>query len=61
MRYGVSYTVDATAVVFVEADSIEDAKAKGEQIMRAPTLCHHCSRVIQIGDPLEVIDAWEDE
>ncbi|AZF09522.1 hypothetical protein C4J93_1308 [Pseudomonas sp. R2-37-08W] len=57
--YSVLLTVDASIVVKVEAESEEEAKELAADIAEVPSICHHCSRNVQIGEILEAVEATE--
>ena len=50
MKYAVYVTYWATTRQEVEADSEEEAKIIGENMAGWPSLCHQCSRELEIGD-----------
>ena len=49
-RYRVILQVDATVEVEVEADNKADALEKGRENAERPSLCHHCSREVEIAE-----------
>lgn len=49
-KFFVSVPVWASAGMEVEADTAEEAIAKVEEELY-PSLCHHCSREIELSDP----------
>lgn len=51
--YGV---IDATTYVgVVEAETKEEAEKKGWEKIDNPSICHHCSESIDVGDVYELI------
>ena len=42
-RYAVQYMTTASTVVYVEADSPEEARAQADEKFEAPSLCAMCS------------------
>lgn len=59
-KYFVTFALDASFTVNVEATSEEEAKELALEEALPPTLCHHCSRKLSIGDIGEVIEAGEE-
>lgn len=55
--YSVVISVDASIVVKVEADSEAEAKEKAFEQSSSPRLCHRCSHDLQLGDPIEALEA----
>jgi len=56
-KWRVFVTVDASVVLEVEADTEEQAKEAAMDEVGSPCLCHHCSYKIELGDPMEAIEA----
>lgn len=59
-KYYVTWSVDASVTVNVLATSKKEAIAKSTEDITPPSLCHHCSRTLSIGDIGEVIEAGEE-
>lgn len=57
--YTVTVSVDACVNVDVEADDEAQAKEKAMETVGRPHLCHQCARELQLGDPMEAIEAVE--
>ncbi len=57
--YSVLITVDASIFVKVKAENEEQAKILAMEKAPHPSVCHHCSREIEIGDLLEAVEAIE--
>ena len=49
-NYTVILLVDASLGAEVSADSAEEAMEKADEQVDVPTLCHHCSRELDVGD-----------
>ena len=57
-KWHVCVTFDASYVYEVEAETKQEALDLGLQAARTPNLCNQCSRHLDLGDPLEAVDAW---
>ena len=53
MKYLVTLIVDASIRVEVEADSKQEAYDKALDNAFTPSICHQCSREIDLGDIIE--------
>jgi hypothetical protein len=62
-RYAVSFETLASTVVYVEADSPEDARAKADEKFEAPMVCAQCSGwgggEADGNSGIELSDSWE--
>lgn len=52
-KYSVSLCYYASAFAEVEAENEEDAINKAAQEIMYPSLCHHCSSEVEIGEMCE--------
>lgn len=59
MKYMVCVLIDASKTIEVEAESPEEAKEKAMNEIGVPSICHQCSREVELGDPIEASDVWE--
>jgi hypothetical protein len=57
--YSVLITVDASIVVKVEANSEEEAKEIAMEVAETPSICHHCTRRVEVGELLQVVEVIE--
>ena len=48
--YMVVFTTGASSVIEVEASSVEEARKLANKRFDGPSLCHQCSRHINLGD-----------
>lgn len=57
----VTVTFDASKTVEVEAETADEAKDKAMEHpeIGSVCLCHQCSREVELGDPIEAVDAWQ--
>lgn len=55
MKYSACVIIGASVGGEVEADTPEDAAEKAYETFETPSICHHCSGVIEIGDAIGVI------
>lgn len=53
-EYLITFIVDASIQVTINASSANEAVYKALETVRAPSLCHHCARKLTIGDVLQV-------
>jgi hypothetical protein len=53
-KYHVTFIVDATTYVQVEADNEEQAKEKAWEQVDHPCLCYQCSNDLEVGDIVEL-------
>lgn len=60
MKYNVTVIYDASVTVTVEADSPEEAKAKAMEEASSVSLCHQCSRHLDVGDAIEAVHPYAD-
>jgi len=58
-KYSVLISVDASITVEVEAPDEETAKELAFNTAECPSVCHYCSKYIQVGEPLEALEASE--
>lgn len=58
-KWRVSILHDACTSVEVEAETEEEAKAKAMDEAESVCLCWSCSKKIEIGDPMEAVNAAE--
>ena len=58
MKYSVAISVDATVHVDVEAESKEAAERAAYKAARV-SICHQCSRGLDVGDLGDVLDVTE--
>ena len=56
----VCVTYDASKTIKVKAETDDEARQKALDKAGQISLCHQCSGEIEIGDPLEVKDSWQD-
>ncbi len=53
-KFMVTYLVDATTHVIVEAKSAEEAMRLADAVVVAPHVCHQCSDHIEVGDIIDM-------
>ena len=53
------FTVDASTVVEVEADTQEQAEEKAWENIGRPRLCHQCGDELDIGDVIDLVEITE--
>lgn len=58
-KYSVIITVDASIYIEVEAESEAQAREKAMESASEPCLCHQCSREVDIGGILDVVEVTE--
>lgn len=58
-RYAVMYTTIASSVVYVDADSREDAEDKASEEFAQPTLCAQCAGFGRYNDGGIELGEWE--
>lgn len=56
----VCITYDASVVVEVEAETEEEAKEKAFDNAHV-SLCHHCAHELDLGDPVDAVEAWKSD
>lgn len=56
MKYRAFFTVATTCSVEVEADSEEAAEEKAWELVDVPSLCWQCSRQLDVGDILDMVE-----
>lgn len=61
MKFYVTFEVYASTTVEVEADTKEEAEELAKDVVYTPSLCHHCSRHLDIGDVGEILMSGEVE
>ena len=59
-KWVVIVSYDACRAVEVKANSEEDAKRIALDLAPGVHLCHQCSDHVDIGEPVDAIDAWEE-
>jgi hypothetical protein len=60
-KWFVMIAVEAFTTVAVMADSEEEAKDLAISKVDHPRVCHQCSQDLDVGDPIEAIEAWTDD
>lgn len=58
-RFVVCISVDASITIEVDAENEEQAKELAMERVYVPGLCHQCAHQIEIGEPIEALEAWE--
>lgn len=58
-KYYATFTVDATTSVEVFASSKEEAEEKAWNEIGRPSICHQCSREMDIGDIMDLVECEE--
>lgn len=53
-QYRVTFLVDASVSILVDAENEEQAKEKAWEEASSPTLCHQCSDELEVGDITEL-------
>lgn len=61
MKFYVTFEVYASTTIEVEADTKEEAEEIAKDAVYAPSLCHQCSRHLDIGDVGEILMSGEEE
>lgn len=59
--WAVPFLASADHTVIVEASSLDEAIDLAEEEFSPPSLCHHCSREMNLGDWLLYVDGIYDE
>ena len=58
-KWAVTLLVDASVFVEVEAETEDEAKTKAWEQAPSPSVCHQCSRDLEIGEIYEIAEAVE--
>ena len=58
-RWRVFFSIGASTAVEVEADTRQGAIDRAYEEACPPTLCHHCSDRIELGDIVDAVDVEE--
>lgn len=58
-KWIVLVTYDASRSFEVDADTEDEAKEKAISESGVVCLCHHCSHQIDVGDPIDAVEAIE--
>lgn len=58
-RYSVMFTVDASVTVDVDAENEEQAKERAWAQVSSPSVCHQCSREVEVGEIMDLVEVLE--